>query len=429
MKRPLALSLYRAGTGALAPALTAWLNVRTQMGKEDAQRIGERYGRTDLARPAGRLVWLHGASVGEMGVVLQLQHGLSLRDPDLSFLVTTGTRTSAELFKKRAPKALHQYAPLDRVPCVQRFLAHWRPDLGVFVESELWPNLALEARAAGVRLALVNARMSESSIAGWRKMKASVRHLLDAFDPILVADSRTAEGLTELSGRSVPAIGNLKLAAAPPQVDESVLKILREQIGDRPVWLAASTHEGEEDIVVGVHSRLRTRHPNALLIIAPRHPERGASVASIAERAPRRSLNEPIGSSPFYVADTIGELGMFYKLAPVSVVCGSLQPGLRGHNPIEPAKLGSAILTGPHVESFSDLYDALFQVRGALTVETPQDLEAAVARLWGDDAERTRLVQAAAGVADAGAPALQATLDALAAHLPAPDRAKTHASA
>lgn len=428
MKRPLALSLYRAGAGALAPALTAWLSVRTQLGKEDAQRIGERYGRTELARPPGRLVWLHGASVGEMGVVLQLQHGLALRDPELSFLVTTGTRTSAELFKKRAPKALHQYAPLDRVPCVQRFLTHWRPDLGVFVESELWPNLALEARAMGVPLALVNARMSESSLAGWRRMRASIRHLLDCFDPILAADARTAEGLSTLAGRETPAIGNLKLAAAPPHVDEAALAALRAEIGDRPVWLAASTHEGEEDIVAGVHSRLRTRHPNALLIIAPRHPERGASVAQIAERAPRRALGQPIGAAPFYVADTIGELGMFYKLAPVSVVCGSLQPGLRGHNPIEPAKLGSAIITGPHVESFSDLYDALAQVGGVVTVETPQDLEAAVARLWADEAERVRLTEAAAKTADAGAPALAATLDALAARLAA-DRTPTPASA
>ncbi|MBI1187137.1 MAG: 3-deoxy-D-manno-octulosonic acid transferase [Alphaproteobacteria bacterium] len=417
MKRPLALSLYRAGAGALAPALTAWLKMRTQIGKEDAQRIGERYGRTEIARPPGRLVWLHGASVGEMGVVLQLQHGLALRDPELSFLVTTGTRTSADLFKTRAPKALHQYAPLDRVACVQRFLAHWRPDLGVFVESELWPNLALEARAMGVPLALVNARMSEASLGRWRRMRASIRHLLECFDPILAADARTADGLSDLAGRDVPGIGNLKLAAAAPHVDEAALAALREAIGERPVWLAASTHEGEEDIVAGVHSRLRTRHPNALLIIAPRHPERGASVAQIAERAPRRSLGQPIGAAPFYVADTIGELGMFYRLAPVSVVCGSLQPGLRGHNPIEPAKLGSAIITGPHVESFSDLYDALAQADAAVTVETPQDLEAAVARLWADEAARTRLTVAALKAADAGAPALAATLDALSARL------------
>lgn len=418
MKLPLALSLYRAGTSAAGPALTAWLKLRTQLGKEDAQRIGERYGRTDIARPKGRLVWLHGASVGEMGVVLQLLHGLQARDPGLTFLVTTGTRTSAELFKKRAPNALHQYAPMDRIACVRRFLEHWKPDLGVFVESELWPNLAIEAQAAGVRLALVNARMSEDSITGWRKMKRTIERILAAFDPIIAADQSTAKGLSMLSGRPVPALGNLKLAAAAPHVDPVALEDLRKQIGARPVWLAASTHEGEEDIVVQAHSRLRVTHTDALLIIAPRHPERGAQVAQIAERAPRRSQGDAISSSAFYVVDTIGELGLFYALAPIALVAGSLQPGLRGHNPIEPAKIGAAIVTGPFLESFADIYDALHQANAALVVEAPQILEATIARLWRDEAERAGLVAAARAVAEAGAPALAETLDALMQRVP-----------
>jgi 3-deoxy-D-manno-octulosonic-acid transferase len=429
MKLPLALSLYRAGAGALAPALTAWLSLRSQLGKEDARRIGERYGRTDMARPRGRLVWLHGASVGEMGVVLQLQQGLAEREADLSFLVTTGTRTSAEVFERRAPNALHQYAPLDRVACVQRFLSHWRPDLGVFVESELWPNLAIEAQAAGVPLALVNARMSDGSLARWRGMRESARRVLSAFEPILAADTRTAKGLAELTGRAAPCLGNLKLAAAAPHVDEAALASLRADIGERPVWLAASTHEGEEDILLSVHAALRRSHPDALLFLATRHPGRGKSVAALADNAPRRSLGAPIGAAPVYVVDTIGELGLFYRASPVALVAGSLQPGLRGHNPIEAAKLGAAILYGPFVDSFADLYDTLAQAHGARLVETQADIEANVRMLWADAQTRNRLAAAALGVADAGIPALHRTLDALIAKLPRPSRPRAHASA
>jgi 3-deoxy-D-manno-octulosonic-acid transferase len=280
-----------------------------------------------------------------------------------------------------------------------------------------------------VPLALVNARMSEGSLSRWRGMKKSARRVLSAFDPILAADARTASGLSDLAGRAAPCIGNLKLAAAPPHVDERAIAALRAEIGERPVWLAASTHEGEEEIVLSVHAALRAHHPDALLLLAPRHPERGRSVASLAENAPRRSLGAPVGGAPAYIVDTIGELGLFYCAAPVALVAGSLQPGLRGHNPIEPAKLGSAILYGPFVDSFADIYDALGAAGAARRVDTPADLESAVRTLWADPGARSRLVAAAHRVADGGAPALAATLDALTAKLPAPTRPRAHASA
>ncbi|MGE0046035.1 MAG: 3-deoxy-D-manno-octulosonic acid transferase [Hyphomonadaceae bacterium] len=427
---PPALSLYRGATRVLGPALSTWLSLRAQAGKEDRARLRERYGEASAARPDGRLVWLHGASVGELGVVLQVQSELAARDPALSFLITTGTRTSAEVFARRAPDAIHQYAPMDRLDAVRSFLAHWRPDLGVFVESEIWPNLAIEAQAAGVPLALVNARVSEKTLSGWRRAKQSAARVLAAFDPILASDARTAEGLSALTGRNVPLVGNLKLAAAPPRVDEHALASLKAEIAERPVWLAASTHIGEEDILAGVHERLRMRHANALLILALRHPERGQDVSNALGRAPRRSKGQRIGDSRIYIVDTIGELGLFYAAAPVSLVAGSLQPGLRGHNPIEPARLGSAILFGPFVDSFADLYEALAQADGAWRVERPEDVEAAVMHFWADEKGRRALVEAARRVADQGAPALQATIDALMARLPAPSETqRAHASA
>ncbi|MGE3143057.1 MAG: 3-deoxy-D-manno-octulosonic acid transferase [Hyphomonadaceae bacterium] len=431
MSLPPALSLYRMASWALGPALSAWVGARARAGKEDPARLGERYGRASAARPDGPLVWLHGASVGELGVVLQLREALAERNAALSFLVTTGTRTSAGLFARRAPNAVHQYAPMDRADCVRRFLAHWRPDLGVFVESELWPNLALEAEAAGARLALVNARMSAKTIERWKGMRQSAKRILDAFDPILAADAQTAEGLSALSNRLVPAIGNLKLAAAAPHVDESALAALTQEIGRRPVWLAASTHLGEEEILLNVHARIRAQAPDALLILAVRHPERGASVAGLADGAPRRAKGEPIGRAPVYVVDTIGELGLFYRLAPVALVAGSLQEGLSGHNPIEPAKLGAAILAGPYVESFADLYDALHGAGGAWRVESPDEIEAAVLKLWADAAAREKLIGAARALAESGAPALRQTIDALMARAPdlAPARAAAYAGA
>ncbi|MBL8549223.1 MAG: 3-deoxy-D-manno-octulosonic acid transferase [Hyphomonadaceae bacterium] len=423
-----ALGLYRAALAVLAPFAAPILRRRARAGLEDPARLQERFGHASQTRPAGSLVWLHAASVGEMGVALQLRDGLAERRGDLSFLVTTGTRTSAQLFASRRPAALHQYAPIDRRDAVRRFLAHWRPDLGVFIESELWPNLALEAEARGVALALVNARMSEGALRRWRSFRASAARLLKPFDPIFAADARTSEGLAGIIGRAAPALGNLKLAAAAPPADAAALAALRAEIGPRPIWLAASTHPGEDEIVLAAHREIVAARPDALLILAPRHPERGAEIAALAGAAPRRSVGAVVGPSPVYVADTMGEMGLFYRLAAVSLVCGSLLPTLRGHNPIEPAKLGSAILAGPHVSSFGDLFEALDGAGGIGRAGTADEIAAAVLGLWRDEALRERRTRAAAAAAEEGGPALAATLDALLARLP-PSPTRTHAAA
>ncbi|MBY0564791.1 MAG: 3-deoxy-D-manno-octulosonic acid transferase [Hyphomonadaceae bacterium] len=409
------LGAYRAAVAVVGVFAGGWLSARARRGKEDADRLGERFGRYSSARPAGKLIWLHAASVGESGVALTLIDALAARDPALSFLISTGTRTSAELVARRAPpRTTHIYAPLDLHRAVRRFYDHWRPDAGVFVESELWPNLIVEAAARAIPLALVNARMSPRTLRRWKRWRAASRRLLQAFTWLSAADGRTASALSDVRGQSVPNLGNLKLAAPSPGVDAAAKASILAQIGERPLWLAASTHAGEDELVLKAHEELRTAYPSALLIIVPRHPERGAAVAALAGHAPRRSLGQPIGDAPVYIADTLGELGLFYDIAPVALVAGSLLAPLKGHNPIEPAKLGAAILTGPYVESFEDVYAALRAGQGATTVTDPETLAAAVAQLWRDGAARQQLTQNARAVVAQGANALDSAVMALA---------------
>lgn len=412
------LSLYRVAAAGLGVFAGPYLRARARAGKEDPARLGERFGRAREARPDGTLVWLHGASVGESGVAIELAEALGARDDSLSFLITTGTLTSAARVANRMPpRTRHAFAPLDRADCVRRFLTHWRPDLGVFVESELWPNLILQSQRAGVKLALVNARMSPGTISRWRRWRHAADVLSGAFTLALAADKRTGEALSQLRGGVVEAPGNLKLAADPPSVDAAARSALEHEIGARLVWVAASTHEGEDEIALAAHEILRRAWPDALLIIVPRHPERGAAIAALAHNAPRRALKQPIGAAPVYVADTLGELGLFYAVSPVALVAGSLLARLKGHNPAEAAKLGAAVATGPHVESFQDVFDALFAADAAVLVRNADDLAAAIARLWRDAPARASLVAAANFVFAQGASALDVTVDRLAALL------------
>lgn len=424
------LGLYRAISATLGVFAGVYLNDRAQRGKEDRARLGERFGRYTQTRPAGALLWLHAASVGESSVALALIDALAARDPALSFLLTTGTRTSADLVARRAPpRTTHVYAPLDRADCVRRFLDFWRPAAGVFVESELWPNLILEAEARGVKLALVNARMSPKTLRRWTTWRTAGRRLVGAFSYVSAADARTRDALAALRPAPMGASGNLKLAAPAPRVDARARAALAAEVGARPVWLAASTHQGEDEIVLAAHDILRADFANALVIIAPRHPERGENIARLAGDAPLRSRGVGPGEASVYVADTLGELGALYDLAPVSLVAGSLLPHLKGHNPIEPAKLGSAIITGPYVESFEDLFNTLFAAGGAVRAHDATTLAAEIARLWRDDTSRGRQLEAARAVTTQGSDAFERTLDAVISLIPLTQQSPANAPA
>lgn len=405
---PFGLKLYRAASRAAGPIADFALTRRIRAGKEDPARIGERRGIPGLARPEGELMWIHGASVGESLSVLPLVNRLRHLRPDLQFLVTTGTVTSARLMSERLPEgAFHQYVPLDHPKYVSAFLDHWRPQAALFVESEFWPNLILAARERVGFMALVNGRVSPQSFEEWSKKPRTIRYVLSAFDLLLAQDHQNAERLRSLSENDVATLGNLKNAAPALPGAENEIASLEAIIGDRPMWLAASTHPGEEDAVFSAHKTLRASFPDILTILAPRHPNRGAEVASLVKnaelKASRRALQEPIHpETDIYIADTLGELGLFYRLSDISFVGGSMTPK-GGHNPLEPARLGGAILHGPYTFNFVETYGEMRAAGGAALVRNDRELATAVRRLLSDEKTRLAMASAAQRAAEASA--------------------------
>ncbi|WP_269714451.1 3-deoxy-D-manno-octulosonic acid transferase [Caulobacter sp. NIBR2454] len=372
------LRLYRAATGLLEPVAPLVLRARTLRGKEDSGRLGERLGRASVARPDGKLVWLHGASVGESLSLLPLIEGLRKARPDLSILVTSGTATSAAMLRMRLPEGvIHQFIPVDAPKAVSRFLDHWRPSLGVFVESELWPNLITQADARKIRLALVSARVTEKSAAGWRKAPDMARELIGAFSLVLAQDDLTASRLGEF-GASDDGRLNLKLVGAPLPADEAELKKLKKAVGKRPVLLAASTHPGEDEIIL---TAFKSLGGDALLILVPRHVERANAIIELARErgfaVGKRSAGDLLGTDPIYVADTLGELGLWFRMARGAFIGGSLIEGPGGHNPVEPAQLGCPAITGPFVDNWRSVYSPLVKNGVATVVRTANDLTAA----------------------------------------------------
>lgn len=380
MKRPLSLALYGLAAATLEPLVPALLKRRVGRGKEDPARLPERLGRASLPRPAGRLAWLHGASVGESLSLLPLIDRLRALAPDLSLLVTSGTVTSAELMARRLPEGvIHQYAPVDGTRAVGRFLDHWRPDLGVFVESELWPNLLLSARARGTRLALVSARVTEGSAAGWRRAPAAARAVVGAFDLILAQDQATADRIAALGGRDDGRL-NLKLAGEPPPIDPAALALAEAQAAGRPVLVAASTHAGEDEAVLRAFAPLAGE---ALLALVPRHPVRASDILALATSlglaANRRTANA-FGETPVHIADTLGELGLWFRLGRGAFIGGSLVEGPGGHNPLEATRLGKPVATGPHIDNWRGVYEPLIARGEALVVADAAALTAAFRR-------------------------------------------------
>ncbi|THD82059.1 MAG: 3-deoxy-D-manno-octulosonic acid transferase [Phenylobacterium sp.] len=418
--RPLPLALYAAATGLLAPFAPALLRARARQGKEDPARIGERLGRASQPRPAGPLVWLHGVSVGETQSLLPLIAALKARRPSLALLVTSGTVTSAELLAQRLPSGvLHQFAPVDSPGAVARFLDHWGPDAGLLVESELWPNLILGAQARGVRLALLSARITEASAGGWARSPAAARALLGAFHLVMPQDAATAERLRALGAAVGPAL-NLKLVGEALPADAAEVARLGKAVGSRKVVLAASTHPGEETLIAAA-----ARDAGApLVVLAPRHPDRGEAVAAELTAAgfkvARRAVGEALSAkTTAYVADTLGEMGLFLRLADVVVMGGSFVPGVGGHNPLEAARLGKAMITGPDAFNAREVYDAMVAEGAALEAADAAALAREIGLLLGDPKAAQRVGQAALTYAERQGAALDQALSLLSPLLPA----------
>ncbi len=417
---PAELRVYRllsAVSAALAPLLLAR---RVRRGKEDRERLPERKGFARLARPQGPLIWLNAASVGELASALPLIERLRARGVEM--LVTTGTVTSGELAEQRLPRGvIHQFVPLDVPRFVRRFLDHWRPDLALFVEQDLWPNMIVEASARGVPLILINGRLSESSFRRWTRLRAMIVDLLERFDLCLASTVADAERFTALGAPRLQTVGNLKLDGPAPPADDRKLMELKDAIAMRPLIAAASTHPGEESAVIEAHRRLRGNFPGLLTLIVPRHPERGPGVVELAAaaglKATLRSRGErPDAATEIYVADTVGELGVVYRLTPVVFIGGSLV-NHGGQNPIEAAKLGAAILHGPHVFNFAEIYEALDAAHGAELVADADRLTAAFAAWLTDAAGRQRAADAARNTVETLGGALERTLQALEPYL------------
>jgi 3-deoxy-D-manno-octulosonic-acid transferase len=417
-----ALAAYRVATVLAGPVLQVVLRRRLARGKEDPARWTERRGEASAPRPDGPLVWLHAASVGESLSLLPLLAALRRQAPRVALLVTTGTVTSARLLADRLPDGvIHQFSPIDRAAWVRRFLDHWRPDLALTVESELWPNLLGMAQARGIPTGLLNARMSERSYRTWRRLPVLVRPLLAGLQLCLAQNATQAQRLAALGARDPQPVGNLKFAAAPLEADPDALAQLQAATRGRTLWLAASTHADEEVAAAQAHETLAGQHPGLLTVIAPRHPERADAIRQVlADRglrvAQRSRAEAPDADTSVYLVDTLGELGLFYRLAGVAFVGGSLA-GVGGHNPIEPARLGCAVLHGPDMRNFAEVAEDLAEAGGSWQVADAAHLARALDRLLGDAAVRRHQADAAADVAQRQAGVLQTVLDALAPYL------------
>ena len=416
--------LWAAAATASAPALRFWLRLRLRRGKEIAERLGERRGREGTPRPAGRLLWMHAASVGETVSILPVLAALEARAPALNVLVTTGTVTSAELLAARIGqrgRVLHRFVPLDVPAWTRRFLDHWRPDAAVFVESELWPNLLAACRRRHIPLMLVNARLSARSFARWSCLPGFARQVLGSFTLIQARSEADADRLRALGAPTVTAPGDLKFAAPPLPVDDAELTALRARLAGRPVWLAASTHPGEEALIFGVHRTVASAHPGLLTIVAPRHPDRGARLATEAGdlSVARRGAGEGPEGADIWLADTLGELGLWYRLAGIVFVGRSLLGPGGGQNPLEPARLGCAIAVGPLTDNFQGPVGTLSESGALMRVADAAALARWVDAMLRDPAARTAMGGAAVASASRYADLPDRTAAALLDLLPA----------
>jgi len=395
-------SLYCGASALIAPF--AWRKVAAKLrayGLPET-RVRERLGHASLPRPGGQLIWFHAASVGESLSVLTLIRRLGEQLPAAEFLITSGTPTSAELIEKRMPpRCRHQFPPLDSAAAVDRFLAHWRPDLGVFVESELWPQMLVRARRTGCPLVLLNARLSERSAEGWKKRPETARFILDQFELLVTQNQRTADNLAAMGAapERIRPGSNLKAVSAPLPADEKTLADLRAALGPRPVWVASSTHEGEEETVLAAHRLLLQRHPDLCLLLAPRHPERGDAVEALIAAAGFTSARRSVGEGPapdtqVYLADTLGEVGTWYALSPLVFLGGSLRE-IGGHNPFEPMQAGAAVISGTGHFNFAETYAELTRL-GAATEVTSAEQLAEQLSLWLQEPQKLGAARTAA---------------------------------
>lgn len=410
------LSTYRWAGAAAYPIVGAYIAWRATRGKEERGRKRERYGYPGCPRPKGPVVWVHAASVGETVAVMPLIERIA--GFGINVVLTTGTVTSAHVASERlGDRVIHQYVPLDLKPAVSRFLSHWVPDLAIIAESEIWPMTILELGARRVPQVLVNGRLSDRSFASWKKRPFVAEALFENLAHVVAQSEIDGERFRALGARPVTVSGNLKVDTEPLPVDEEALEVLKREIGPRKTWAAVSTHEGEELAAAEVHALLRPRHAGILTIIVPRHPDRAdaleAEFSARGLRIARRSRGDPIGSdTDILLGDTIGEMGLYLRLTEIAFVGRSLTSE-GGQNPIEPAMLDTAVLSGRNVQNFRDTYKRLIEGGGAKLIRDRDMLAGAVNYLLSNPGKRHDMMAAGAATVDDMRGALGRTLKAL----------------
>jgi 3-deoxy-D-manno-octulosonic-acid transferase len=411
-------TLYRTATALAHPLLPAYLKHRAKRGKEDPIRMGERFGRTSLPRTNAPLMWIHAASMGESASVLPLIDAWLEAHPRLRILLTTVTTTSAQFVATRLPeRALHQFAPLDTPQAISRFLQHWQPNMACFVDSELWPNMLMALKKRDIPAVLINGRISERSVARWQHAKPLMRQMLACFTHVFAKSDADALRFGEFGANNPVSFGNVKFSSPPLPADAEMLSALQPLVEERPLWLAASTHAGEEALIIGCHQQVKKRFPTLLTLLVPRHSARGDEVRTLVEaaglRVAQRSRNEAIRpDTDIYLADTMGEMGLWYRLCPIVWVGGSFIPH-GGQNPFEPARLHCAVLYGTHMHNFTEFCTALEAAGASMVVKDGEALAHAVIRLLTTPQECDRLSSAAYHVTEQNKQVLSHILNAL----------------
>lgn len=379
------IKFYRFLTSALKPVIYLYLLKRKFAGKEDSKRFKEKFGKAATSRPKGKLIWIHGASVGESLSALPLIDKISKEYPDINILLTTGTVSSAKLVANKLPNnAIHQFIPVDTAGAVKKFLNHWSPDLSLWLESELWPNL-LSLTSQKCPIITINARMSDASFKKWQRFPSIAKTILNYFDLTLAQSQDDANKFKKLGTKKVKYLGNIKYGNPALEANPKKMGELITQIGDKTVFLAASTHSNEEYMIAKIHKSLKEKHPQLFTIIVPRHPKRTTDILNdisdlelnVSVRKKKDKINE---NTDIYIANTMGELGIFYRLSTLVFIGGSLVPH-GGQNLLEPAKLDCVILLGKHTFNFAEITNEFLERKATIQVNDDKELKNELAKL------------------------------------------------
>ena len=375
--------------------------LRLWRGKEDNQRYLERLGKYKKSRPEAKLIWFHGASIGETLSIIGLIRAIKTIDEKVRFLITSGTKSSSQVLLLRMPKnSLHQFVPIDTPSAVKSFLSHWKPDLAILIESEIWPRLIIETSRSNIPIWLLNGSMSSKTYKKWRYFPLTAQYLYSKFDKILLKDQKSASYLLELGflRKSFEVYGSLKAVQEELVYCKADLKKIKAELNKRKVWLASSTHPGEDEIILKAHINLLKINKNILLILVPRHPERGFEIHNLVRsmrlRGSLRSKCKTISEKDqVYIADTLGELGLWYRLSSISFIGGSISKN-GGHNPYEAIFLDTVILHGPHTFNFEEIYQKLDEEKCAIKVYTSDDISREISNLISSKCLSKKCVQA-----------------------------------